>query len=73
MTEGGRGGFDAPYIPRGCDLKFYTSAEICRILSRFQSIVIFGDSLMRHLTAAFAILLRENLDNGGQMQWVTEG
>lgn len=69
MSDGGRGGFDMPYQPRGCDLRFYETAEICQILDRFESILIYGDSLMRHLASAFAILLRENLDWGGQEQW----
>ncbi|KAI9728232.1 MAG: hypothetical protein M1828_004693 [Chrysothrix sp. TS-e1954] len=70
MTDGGRGGFDAPYIPRGCDLRFYTTSEICSILSRYEAIVIFGDSLMRHLTSALSMLLRENYEYGGQQQWL---
>lgn len=69
MSDGGRGGFDMPYQPRGCDLRFYTTSEICRILNKFESVLIYGDSLMRHLTSAFAMLLRENLDWGGQEQW----
>lgn len=69
MSDGGRGGFDAPYIPRGCDIKFYTSQEICSILSRYERVIIYGDSLMRHLTSAFAMLLRENMEFGGQQQW----
>ena len=69
MSDGGRGGFDMPYQPRGCDLRFYTTAEICAILNRFESVLVYGDSLMRHLTSAFAMLLRENVDFGGQQQW----
>lgn len=70
MSDGGRGGFDAPYMPRGCDLRFYDSAEICDILSRFEGLILYGDSLMRHLTSAFGMLLRENLEFGGQLQWL---
>ena len=69
MSDGGRGGFDMPYQPKGCDLRFYTTAEICQILKKFEGVLIYGDSLMRHLASAFAMLLRENLDWGGQQQW----
>ncbi len=72
MSDGGRPGFDAPYMPRGCDLKFYSTREICQILTRFESIIFLGDSLVRHLLGAFSILLRENLEYGAQQQWRDE-
>lgn len=72
MSDGGRPGFDAPYMPRGCDLKFYSTREICQILTRFESIIFLGDSLIRHLLGAFSILLRENLEYGAQQQWMDE-
>lgn len=69
MTDGGRRGFEAPYMPRDCDLRFYTTAEICAILSRFEDVVFLGDSMVRHLIGAFLMLLRENYEYGAQTQW----
>ena len=70
MSDGGRGGIDAPYIPRGCDIRFYDATQACDILSRFEALIVYGDDLMQHLTGAFGILLRENLESGSQLQWL---
>jgi hypothetical protein len=43
MSSGGRIGYDAPYMPRGCDMRWFTSEEICEILGRFEKVVIVGD------------------------------
>ncbi|KAI9799246.1 MAG: hypothetical protein M1833_004124 [Piccolia ochrophora] len=69
MSGGGRHGFDAPFTPNGCHYRWYTTAEICMILSRFDALVFVGDTQLRHLYAGFNILLRENLALGGLKQW----
>lgn len=69
MSGGGRHGFDTPYFPLGCHFRWYSTAEICMILDRFDSIVFLGDNTLRHIYSAFNMLLRENIALGGLRQW----
>ncbi|KAL8832339.1 MAG: hypothetical protein Q9191_000340 [Dirinaria sp. TL-2023a] len=74
MSGGGRHGFDAPFSPAGCHYRWYSTPEICMILERFDAIVFIGDDLVRHIYAAFNMLLRENVAMGSLRQWeVSEG
>lgn len=70
MSWGGRLGWDLPYWTRGCDMQWFTSAEVCKILSRFDHIYILGDSLMRHLSMAILILIRGDLSQGAKARWM---
>jgi hypothetical protein len=69
MKDGGRVGFNAPYIPRGCDMRWFSTAEICSIVARFEKVYIVGDSLMRNLASALNILIREDMLHGALMDW----
>ncbi|KAI9725524.1 MAG: hypothetical protein M1828_003012, partial [Chrysothrix sp. TS-e1954] len=69
MTEGGRIGFDAPFSPRGCDMRWFSNAEICEILTRFDKVFIVGDSMMRNVAVALHVILRADLINGGRTNW----
>ena len=69
MSGGGRHGFDAPFHPAGCHYRWYATVELCMILERFDAIVFIGDDMMKHIYAAFNILLRENIGLGGLKQW----
>lgn len=69
MSWGGRHGTDKPFSPRDCDMRFFSPAEICQILSRFSQIIIIGDSMMRNLAVAIHIFLRADLPNGGRANW----
>lgn len=69
MSWGGRHGTDTPFSPRACDMRFFSPAEICSILSRFSQIIIIGDSMMRNLAVAMHIFLRADLTNGGRANW----
>ncbi|KAI1433579.1 hypothetical protein GGR50DRAFT_667701 [Xylaria sp. CBS 124048] len=69
MSSGGRIGRDAPYIPRGCDLQWFTTEEVCEILGRFSQVVLIGDSMLRHVIGALNIIVRENLGYGGVTDW----
>lgn len=69
MSGGGRHGFDTPYFPMGCHFRWYSTAEICMILDRFDSIVFLGDEMLQHIYSAFNMLLRENIALGGLRQW----
>ncbi|KAI0439460.1 hypothetical protein F4803DRAFT_46690 [Xylaria telfairii] len=69
MSWGGRIGRDAPYIPRGCDMQWYTTEEVCEILGRFSQVILVGDSMLRHVIGALNIIVRENLGSGGVTDW----
>lgn len=69
MSWGGRLGVDAPFSPRGCDMRWFTPKEICAILSKFSRINIMGDSMMRNMAVAVSIYLRADLVNGGRSSW----
>ncbi|KAB8298552.1 hypothetical protein EYC80_000731 [Monilinia laxa] len=69
MASGGRIGFDAPYIPRGCDFRWFTSEEICEIFGRFEKVVIIGDSMLRHVLGSFNIFLRKDMGYGAVTDW----
>lgn len=69
MESGGRIGNDAPYMPRDCDMRWFTTDEVCEILSRFEKIIFVGDSMMRHVIGAINVILRENLGYGAVTDW----
>jgi hypothetical protein len=69
MSSGGRIGNDAPYMPRGCDMRWFTSEEICEILGRFDKVVIVGDSMLRHVIGSINILLRKDIGYGAVTDW----
>jgi hypothetical protein len=69
MSSGGRIGFDAPYMPRGCDMRWFTSEEVCEILGRFERVVLVGDSFLRHVTGSINILLRKDIGYGAVTDW----
>lgn len=64
VSGGGRIGFDAPYIPRGCDMRWFTTEEICEVLGRFDKVVFLGDSMIRHIVGALNVFLRKDLGYG---------
>lgn len=70
MNGGGRIGFDAPYQTRGCDMRWYSTTELCTVLHRFSHVYLVGDSLMRHTLHAINILLRADLVSGARMAWL---
>ncbi|KAI9670742.1 MAG: hypothetical protein M1817_003852 [Caeruleum heppii] len=61
MSSGGRIGHDAPYMPRGCDMRWFSTNEICEILSRFEKVIFVGDSMMRHVIGSINVLIRKDL------------
>lgn len=69
MSSGGRIGQDAPYMPRGCDMRWFTTEEVCEILSRFQKVIIVGDSMMRHVIGSLNVLMRKDLGYGAVTDW----
>jgi hypothetical protein len=69
MSSGGRVGNDAPYTPRYCDMRWFTTEEICGILGRFEKIVLIGDSMLRHVIGSMNILIRKDLGYGAVTDW----
>ncbi|KAI1160935.1 hypothetical protein F5B18DRAFT_470385 [Nemania serpens] len=69
MSSGGRVGRDAAYIPRGCDMQWYTTEEVCEILGRFSQVVLVGDSMLRHVIGALNVIVRQDLGYGGVTDW----
>ena len=69
FSGGGRIGFNAPFIPRGCDMRWFTTEEVCEIFSRFERVIVVGDSMMRHVVGALNVLLRKDLGYGAVTGW----
>ena len=69
MSGGGRIGHDAPYMPRGCDMRWFTTDEVCEILARFDRVVLVGDSMLRHVVGSINILLRKDIGYGAVTDW----
>lgn len=69
MSGGGRIGFDAPYMPRGCDMRWFSTEEVCEILARFEKVIILGDSMMRHVIGSINVLIRKDLGYGAVTDW----
>ena len=69
MSSGGRIGNDAPYMPRGCDMRWFSTEEICEILSRFEKVIVVGDSMMRHVIGSINVLIRKDLGYGAVTDW----
>ncbi|PTU19447.1 hypothetical protein P175DRAFT_0510706 [Aspergillus ochraceoroseus IBT 24754] len=53
MSNGGRHGFGAAYTSQGCFHHWYTDAEICGILDRFDGVGFIGDDSLVHAYAEF--------------------
>ena len=69
MSSGGRIGHDAPYMPRECDMRWFSTEEICEILARFEKVIILGDSMMRHVVGSLNVLIRKDLGYGAVTDW----
>ncbi|KAF4629810.1 hypothetical protein G7Y89_g8334 [Cudoniella acicularis] len=69
MSSGGRIGHDAPYMPRYCNMRWFSTEEICDILGRFDRVVLVGDSMLRHVMGSINILVRKDLGYGAVTDW----
>lgn len=69
FSGGGRVGFNRPFIPLECDMRWFTTEEVCEILSRFEKVIVVGDSMMRHVVGALNVLLRKDLGYGAVTNW----
>lgn len=50
-------------------MRWFTTDEVCDILSRFHKVIFVGDSMMRHVIGAINVLLREDLGYGAVTNW----
>ncbi|KAL9049866.1 MAG: hypothetical protein Q9162_006982 [Coniocarpon cinnabarinum] len=50
-------------------MRWYSTHEACGILSRFEHVAFIGDSLLRHVTNAIYVILRQDLGYGGLADW----
>jgi len=48
------------FEPYNCRMRWFSTSEICDISYRYSNVIIYGDSLSRHLTQACLILLTED-------------
>ena len=53
------------FYPYGCSYRWQNSTEICQILSRFNSIRWYGDSIVRHSIQVMTMLALNDLFVGG--------
>lgn len=56
-------------MPRDCDMRWYSTEEICGIISCFEKVIVVGDSMMRHVVGALNVLLRKDLGYGAVTGW----
>src|ERR1700760_627788 len=56
-------------MPRSCDMRWFTSDEVCKILGRFDKVLIVGDSMMRHVIGSINILVRKDMGYGAVTDW----
>jgi hypothetical protein len=45
-------------------MRWYTTEEVCEIISRFAKVIVVGDSMMRHVVGAINVLMRRDLGYG---------
>lgn len=57
VSSGWRECADGPFHVRGCRVQWFTPGEACDLLARAGSLVLRGDSLVRHLTQALLTVL----------------
>lgn len=53
-------------------MRWFSVAEMCSILSRFEKVFVLGDSMMRNLAVAFHVYLRGDLVHGGRTTWLQD-
>ena len=56
-------------MPRGCDMRWFSTSEICAIFSRFERVIVVGDSMMRHVVGALNVFLHKDLGYGAVTDW----
>ena len=69
MSGGGRVGLNAPFTARNCDMNWFTSTEVRDILSRFDRVILVGDSMLRHVIGSINILVRQDIGCGAVTDW----
>lgn len=50
-------------------MRWFSTEEICEILSRFERVIVLGDSMMRHVIGSINVLVRKDLGYGAVTDW----
>ena len=50
-------------------MRWFTTEEVCEILSRFEKVIVVGDSMMRHIIGSINVLIRKDLGYGAVTDW----
>ena len=50
-------------------MRWFSSEEVCEILSRFEKVIVLGDSMMRHVIGSINVLIRKDLGYGAVTDW----
>lgn len=58
-----------PAVTADCSYRWYSTAQICEILQKFDGIIFAGDQSLANVYAGFNILLRRNLATGSLKDW----
>lgn len=66
---GGRPGMGKAYRCLDCSMKWFSSAELCEIWTKYRRIVFVGDFTMRNLYQTTMVYARRNFLTGGLRQW----
>lgn len=53
-------------------MRWFSGEEICEIMTRFEKILVVGDSTMRNLAVAIHVYLRADLVDGGRVTWIDD-
>lgn len=57
---------------KGCAYRWFSTAEICMILERFNALFFIGDGSARVIYGVFNVLLTEDLEFGTVREWEME-
>ncbi|KAG9235547.1 hypothetical protein BJ875DRAFT_267577 [Amylocarpus encephaloides] len=70
MSSSGRIDIESPYMPQHCEMRWFTTEEICEILGRFERVVLVGDSMLRQVTGSINFFIRRDLGYGAVADWI---
>ncbi|KAL2431323.1 hypothetical protein ABEF95_006467 [Exophiala dermatitidis] len=69
MSKGETRSPNTPWVVPECHYHWYSMAEICMILGRFDTIIFVGDTDLQNIYNGFNILLRKDLVKGTLATW----
>lgn len=57
-------GMYSTFRPHGCSVPYFPPSRACQTLKRYSTVIIYGDSMMRHTTQGLLSLLTGDLAHG---------